>query len=92
MLPGTRAGHRRRGRSMNLGEGELGNTYTIRSIVCDAPGAQRMMHLGLLPGSSVKIVQVAPLGDPMTVETETGVLSLRRQDARALDVDPLDRP
>lgn len=77
---------------MNLGEGVLGNTYKIHSIACDAPGAQRMMHLGLLPGSTVKVVQVAPLGDPMTVETETGILSLRRQDAQALDVAPLDLP
>lgn len=73
---------------MNLGDGELGKHYTILSIACDAPAAQRLMNLGFLPGLTVSVFQVAPLGDPITLDTDFGRISLRRDDARAIEVQP----
>ena len=39
------------------------------------------MAMGLLPGAHVSVVRVAPLGDPITIESGGSQLSLRRHDA-----------
>ena len=50
--------------------------------------AQRLMALGFLPGARVTIVQVAPFGDPITVELDGWRVSLRRAEAASLAVEP----
>lgn len=53
------------------------------------PATQRLFAMGLLPGTEITIVQVAPLGDPVEVEFRGMRLSLRKADASAVHVDPL---
>lgn len=43
--------------------------------------------MGLLPGAEVRVVQVAPLGDPVEIEFNGMRLSLRRADAAAVQVE-----
>jgi ferrous iron transport protein A len=45
------------------------------------PLGQRLLAMGLLPGTEVTVVQVAPLGDPVEVEFRGMRLSLRKADA-----------
>lgn len=47
---------------------------------------RRLMEMSLLPGSAVRWVGVAPLGDPLILETRSGQLSIRRRDAAAIEV------
>jgi ferrous iron transport protein A len=56
----------------------------------DHPVSQRLLAMGLLPGTEVAVVQVAPLGDPVEIEFRGMRLSLRRADAAAVDVERLD--
>jgi len=56
----------------------------------DHPVSQRLLAMGLLPGTDVAVVQVAPLGDPVEIEFRGMRLSLRRADAAAVDVERLD--
>ena len=53
--------------------------------------AQRLLALGFLPGVSVRVVQVAPFGDPITVELDGWRVSLRLSEADALFVRPFGR-
>jgi Fe2+ transport system protein FeoA len=46
--------------------------------------AQRLLALGFLPGTAVRVVQVAPFGDPITVELDGWRVSLRRSEAAAV--------
>ena len=46
----------------------------------------RLLAMGLLPGTEVTVVQVAPLGDPVEVEFRGMRLSLRKADAAAVRV------
>ncbi len=48
--------------------------------------AQRLMAMGFLPGARVRIVQVAPFGDPITVELDGWRISIRLSEAACLDV------
>jgi Fe2+ transport system protein FeoA len=44
------------------------------------------MELGLIEGARVRVLGRAPLGDPLRVRVGDYDLSLRRQDARLIDV------
>lgn len=45
---------------------------------------QKMLSLGLLPGTSFQVVRVAPLGDPVQIELRRVQLVLRRKDLSLL--------
>lgn len=52
------------------------------------PLAQRLLAMGFLPGTPIRVVQVAPFGDPVTVELDGWRVSIRLQEADALRVIP----
>ncbi|TCL04987.1 ferrous iron transporter A [Sodalis ligni] len=41
---------------------------------------QKLFSLGMLPGSSFRVVRIAPLGDPIQIETRGTHLALRKND------------
>lgn len=42
---------------------------------------RRLMEMGLLPGTELSIVNVAPFGDPLEIEVRGCRLSIRRHEA-----------
>ncbi len=44
------------------------------------------MEMGLLPGTEVRVVRVAPLGDPIELRVRGYALSLRRAEAAKITV------
>ncbi len=50
---------------------------------------QKLLSLGMLPGSSFNVVRVAPLGDPVHIETRRVSLVLRKKDLELLNVEAL---
>jgi Fe2+ transport system protein FeoA len=46
-----------------------------------------MMDMGLVTGAEVKVVRVAPLGDPIEFEVKGYSLSLRKSEARNVFVE-----
>jgi Fe2+ transport system protein FeoA len=51
----------------------------------DPPG--RLLEMGLLPGTVVEIVRLAPLGDPIDLKVRGFHLSIRRHEAARIQVD-----
>lgn len=51
------------------------------------PVKRRMMDMGLVPGTEVKVVRVAPLGDPVEFEVKGYSLSLRKSEAQYVIVE-----
>ena len=43
-----------------------------------------MMEMGLVPGTPIRFVRVAPLGDPIQVRVRNYNLALRRSEAQAI--------
>ncbi|MBD2815052.1 MULTISPECIES: ferrous iron transporter A [Xenorhabdus] len=41
---------------------------------------QKLLSLGMLPGSTFQVIRVAPLGDPIQIETRRVNLILRKKD------------
>jgi Fe2+ transport system protein FeoA len=48
--------------------------------------AKRLLAMGFLPGAPIRVVQIAPLGDPITVDLDGWRVSLRRSEASLLEV------
>lgn len=47
---------------------------------------RRLMEMGLLPGTTVQLVRSVPLSDLVELQVRGAHLSLRREDARNLEV------
>lgn len=71
----------------SLSELPLGRAAKIVSIDCDRPLSTRLMEMGLLPGTEVRVVRVAPLGDPLELRVRNYSLSVRRTEALRIAVD-----
>ena len=67
-----------------LGVGQRGVVVRVGG---QGPARRRMMDMGLVPGSEVKLVRVAPLGDPVEFEVKGYSLSLRKSEARDITVE-----
>lgn len=71
----------------SLGSVPVGGSAVIRQVGCARPVARRLMELGLVPGTTVRITRVAPLGDPIELRVRNYALSIRRTEALAIEVD-----
>lgn len=50
---------------------------------------RRLMELGLVPGTRVELVGVAPLGDPLELLVRGASLSIRRSEAETIRITAL---
>jgi ferrous iron transport protein A len=46
--------------------------------------ALKLLEMGLLPGTEVKLVHIAPLGDPMAFDLNNYLLALRKDEAQTV--------
>ncbi|HRP05911.1 MAG TPA: FeoA family protein [Opitutaceae bacterium] len=66
----------------------VGSSAVLREFPKTGPAFLRMREMGLLPGTSLKLVRTAPLGDPLEIEVRGYRLTLRRSEADAVRVEP----
>ncbi|MBQ3644033.1 MAG: ferrous iron transport protein A [Candidatus Riflebacteria bacterium] len=68
----------------DLPEGKSG---TITSIDTKSATAQRLLDLGFVPGTPIKALKRAPMGDPTTFEIRGYQLGLRRSESEIIEVE-----
>lgn len=66
---------------------KVGQRGIVIGIKGSGPIKQRMMDMGLVPGSEVKVVRIAPLGDPIEIKLKGYNLSLRKSEAHDVEVE-----
>lgn len=71
---------------MKLSDCRPGQGGTIESVGGAGRTLQRLLELGIVEGRAVRVIRVAPLGDPMEVRLGDALLSLRRSEAEAVEV------
>ena len=71
---------------MTLKDGKTGMTLKIQSIA-DSELKERLMTMGLTPGTQVTVLRTAPLGDPIAIGVRSYHLALRRADAARVAVE-----
>jgi ferrous iron transport protein A len=61
---------------------------SARVVRLAARGAigQRLSDMGFVEGTAVKLIRAAPLGDPLEVEIQDYLLSLRRAEAHLVEI------
>jgi Fe2+ transport system protein FeoA len=73
---------------VSLPEAPLKKTVIVLTVEGDRAFCRRIMEMGLVPGTPVRVVAVAPLGDPLTIELRSSRMSLRRREAAQVRVRP----
>ncbi|WP_313976967.1 ferrous iron transport protein A [Xanthocytophaga flavus] len=63
-----------------------GETAIISRIV-DNELALKLLEMGCLPGESVTLQHIAPLGDPICIRVSGYSLSLRKREASTIQLD-----
>ncbi len=71
---------------MTLAEVPLRTAVVLTRVGGNRAFRRRLLEMGLVPGTSVQLVNVAPLGDPLELLVRGARLSIRREEASALDV------
>ncbi|MCA9582879.1 MAG: ferrous iron transport protein A [Myxococcales bacterium] len=72
---------------MTLRDLKVGQRAIVRSLHADRSMAQRLMEMGFVPGTEVRAVRLAPLGDPMELRLRGYSLTLRRSEAATVQID-----
>ena len=71
---------------MTLEDLKQGQEGVVASLGEKGPVRRRIMDMGITPGVQVKVIKVAPLGDPVEVNVRGYELSLRKAEARQIEL------
>ena len=73
---------------MKLSEINPGDTVTIRLLDgLSSDIRKKLMVMGLLPNTEVKVIRRAPMGDPLQVEVRGVSVALRETIAQNIEVE-----
>ena len=71
---------------MTLNELKTGASGTITVVHGDGALRCRLLDMGLIPQTRITVSKIAPMGDPMELQLRGYVLTLRREDARSIEI------
>ena len=71
---------------MTLKEVRTGETVKIARINGAGPVKRRVMDMGLTKGTELTVRRIAPLGDPIELTVRGYELSIRKDEAAAIEV------
>ena len=72
---------------MTLDKLPLGQEAVITGVGGESALRCRLLDMGLIPRTTVRVEKVAPLGDPIELRIRGYALSLRKEDARNITVE-----
>lgn len=74
--------------NIKLSDLKIGDKAQILSFdVENAACRQKMFAYGLIPGAEISIARIAPLGDPLQIQLDGGImLSIRKSEGRDVKV------
>lgn len=71
---------------MRLGELKLGERAAVLTVAGVGEISVRLMEMGLTPGVELRLIGIAPLGDPLEFELRGYRLSVRQREADLVEV------
>lgn len=75
-----------RGKRMTIGDLQIGEKGTIISVGGEGALRLRLLDMGLIPGTVVQLQKVAPMGDPIQIRVRGYELTIRKEDAKMIDI------
>lgn len=70
-----------------LGDIKVGESASVVRIMGEGAFRRRIMDMGITKGVKISIRKVAPLGDPIELNLRGYELTLRRDDAKSIEVE-----
>lgn len=67
-----------------------GESGIISNVAGSGPIKRRIVDMGLIAGTVVRVQKYAPLGDPIEIKVKNFNLSLRKMEASTIIVKPLE--
>ena len=71
---------------MTLDKLKIGHTAVITKVGGEGELRLRLLDMGLIPRTSVTMVKVAPMGDPVEIRVRGYELTLRLDDAKSIEI------
>ena len=65
----------------------VGDTCRVKKLHGEGPVKRRIMDMGITKGVDILVRKVAPLGDPMELNVRGYELSVRKADAKMVEVE-----
>ncbi|HEX3021432.1 MAG TPA: FeoA family protein [Lachnospiraceae bacterium] len=75
--------------SLTLQQLKPGEACKVTSIGTKGLIKRRLMDMGVTPGVDIRLVKIAPLGDPIEINIRGYELSLRKEEANQIFVERL---
>lgn len=75
---------------MTLKELAVGKSAKITSVGGEGALRQHFLDMGVIPNAEVKVIQYAPMGDPVELLIHGYSLTLRLDDAAQIEIEPID--
>lgn len=79
-------------RGATLDDLPVGAEGVVVDVRCERHIARRLMEMGVLPGTRVAVVRVAPLGDPIQLRVRGYSLSIRKREAAGIVLRDVREP
>lgn len=73
-------------KSRTLADLPIGQSGYVRIVNGDGGRRRRIIDMGITPGTEIKIIKAAPMGDPIEIAMRGYSLSLRREDAQRIEL------
>lgn len=75
---------------MTLDQLKPGESAVIKSVGGQGALRLRFLDMGLIPRTTVTLQKTAPMGDPIEIRVRGYELTLRKDDARCIEVEQED--
>jgi ferrous iron transport protein A len=69
-----------------LAELAVGQSACVKNVAGTDEISVRLMEMGLVPGTELRVLGVAPLGDPLEIDVRGYRLSLRKSEAARVEL------
>ena len=76
---------------MTLNELKVGSSARIDSVGGEGALRQHFLDMGVIPGAELKLVKLAPMGDPMELRLRGYELTLRLADAEKIGITEIEK-
>lgn len=67
-----------------------GEGGVIKRVTGTGPIKRRLIDMGLIVGTVIRVQKFAPLGDPMEIKVKNFNLSLRKTEAATIEMNPVE--
>ena len=76
---------------MNLKELNINQNAIIQSVGGEGSLRQHLLDMGIIPGAEVKMIRLAPMGDPLEIRIHDYELTLRLADAERIEIKAIEK-